>query len=342
MHVYYIPAELPGQTTTIESQSKDQKRQSHSCDIPASETPNASVAKCTESTNSSPSNSFKPVQNKTKLDIATESDVRSASPPLDEASKKLQFGCGCGNCTLSVFIEQGCPAPIPSENAFPLLDLSAFDHEQLKNLTKRLEFESRKIFEQFHELVSATVMSLNKQCVQLAEFNDHVTYLRQVQPVIKSEVVPLFTMKPNIVETISDIFRILEDYFSFFDYHVIELIIYRFGTEEDEAGLQRYKDSFKQYAQRRIFKYPAIGHAKIFVILDSWYDDYTDKEIDWLHYELRDILHVSRDILHFHRVEDFAQPTFKVPTLEQLPREQEKTSEANNIDTSGRFVHVSN
>ena len=61
---------------------------------------------------------------------------------------------------------------------------------------------------------------------------------------------PLFQYRFQKLEaagTVLKIFLVLKDYFSFFNYHVIEHIIKTLGTEEDKVGLQRYKDDFNQY-----------------------------------------------------------------------------------------------
>ena len=58
----------------------------------------------------------------------------------------------------------------------------------------------------------------------------------------------------NAADTIPKVFLILNDYFSFFNYHIIEHIIEELGTEEDKAELQQYKEDFDQYATRGILK----------------------------------------------------------------------------------------
>ena len=203
------------------------------------------------------------------------------------------------------------------------------------------------MFEDFRDLVLATMNSLIGRSVTLDVLSAHVMHLRQSDRVIRIEKPEesLFSTKPTTVETIPNMFRVLEDYISFFDYHVIELIIKYLGTEEDKAGLQRYKEKFKQYAERRIFKYPQetgqandADHTNIFVVLDSCYYKYTDKEIEWFCYQLCDILCVSsKGILHLYRVE---KDCIQLTSLEQLSREW--TPEAKkpqlNTDASGNFV----
>ena len=139
-------------------------------------------------------------------------------------------------------------------------------------------------------------------------------------------------------DTIPKVFMVLNDYFSFFNYHIIEHIIKALGTEEDKADLQRYKKDFNQYAKRRIFEcLPEFGpvsdadHADIIVKLDSQYDNYTVAQIGGFCHKLSDILHLSsHGILRHCQVDKGCfQLMFQVPLFVQqkifpLSRKQEK------------------
>ena len=147
------------------------------------------------------------------------------------------------------------------------------------------------------------------------------------------------------VDTIPEVFLVLKDYFSFFNYHIIEHIIDELGAEEDKTRLQRYKEYFNWYAKRRIFEcLPEFepvndaSHADIFVKVDSQYDNYTVAEIEVFCHKLGGILRVSsRGILHLCRVEEGClQLTFQVPLFVQkevfpLSREQERTLKAEGV-----------
>ena len=138
--------------------------------------------------------------------------------------------------------------------------------------------------------------------------------------------------------TICEVFLVLNEYFSFFNYQLLQHIIKSLGTEEDKAGLQRYKEDFNQYAKRRVFEcLPEFGpisdadHADIFVKLDSQYDNYTVAQIEGFRHKLSEILRVSfQGILRLCRVDKgCVQLMFQVPSFVQreifpLSREQEK------------------
>ena len=282
-------------------------------DLFPSESPTTSAAKQSESTGLSPS----------------------------EGSQKSPFGCGCGKCTFFSFIERGCPTPIPSASSFPYLDLSGLTHEKQQELRGRLWSESRDIMIRFQELVSATIKSFKRRCVPLDELVSHVMALGAFDPVFKGPQVPVFRdyfKELKAADTIPKVFMVLNDYFSFFNYHIIEHIIKELGTEEDKAELQRYKEDFKQYAKRRIFEcLPEFGpisdadHAGVFVKVDSHYEKYTVAEVEGFRHKLSKILLISsQGIVRLCRVDKGCfQLMFQVPSFVQhkvfpLSREQEK------------------
>ena len=272
---------------------------------------------------------------------------RTSLPP-SESSQKPPFGCGCCKCTFFSFIETGCPTPLPSVSSFPHLDLSGLTDEQQQELRGRLRSESQEIMIRFQKLVSATIKSLISLKVSPSNLVSRLLTLGAFKPVFKEPQVPLLQFcfeRLEAVDTIPEVFLVLKDYFSFFNYHIVEHIIDELGAEEDKTRLQRYKEYFNWYAKRRIFEcLPEFGpvndasHADIFVKVDSQYDNYTVAEIEVFCHKLGGILHVSsRGILHLCRVEEGClQLTFQVPLFVQkevfpLSREQERTLKAEGV-----------
>jgi len=310
---------------------------------------------------------------------STDRHSSSSTPPLSEESQKPPFGCGCGKCTFLSFIDSGCPNPIPSASSFPYLDLSRLTHEQQQELVGRLKFESRKIMMRFQELVSTTINSFKSQQIPPDELVSHIMTLGAFDPVIKKPQVPLFQycfQELKNADTIPKVFLVISDYFSFFNYDIIEHIIKVLGTPEDKAELQRYKEDFNRYTSRRVYEcMPQVGpvsethHADIFVKVDSRYDNYTLAEIKRFSKKLSEILCVSSEgVLRLCKVEKGCfQLTFQVPSFVQqdifpLSREQERALASKgitrltcgvyqfpkgsaeepkfDIDASGRFVHA--
>ena len=268
--------------------------------------------------------------------------ARLISQSPSEGSQKLPFGCGCGKCTFFSFIQKGCPTPIPSESSFPYLELSGLTHEQQQELRGRLRCESQAIMMRFQKLVSATIKSFQRRCVPLYDLVSHVMALGAFDPVFKESQVPVFYLRSNelkAADTVPKVFVVLNDYFSFFNYHILEHIIEELGSEEDKAELQKYKENFNQYVKRRIFEcLPEFGpvsdtdHADIFVKVDSQYENYTVAQIEDFRHKLSEILGVSpQGILRLCRVDKGCfQLMLQVPSFVQhkifpLSREQEKS-----------------
>ena len=301
-----------------------------------------------DSNSNSPSEGFEPVQKKPRLDIDTMPGDGNTSLLPSERSQHPPFGCGCGKCTFFSFIERGCPTPIPSASSFPYLNVSGLTNEQQQELKGTLRSESQKIMIRFQKLVSATIKSFERRCIPLDELVSHFMTLGPFDPVFKEPQVSLFQYcfhKLEAADTIPKVFLVLKDYFSFFNYHIIEHIIEELGTQEDKAELQKYKEDFNQYAKRRIFEsLPQFGpvsntdHADIFVKVDSQYENYTVAEIVRFRQKLSEILRVSsKGILRLCRVDKGCfQLMLQVPLFLQreifpLSREQEMALEEERV-----------
>ena len=260
--------------------------------------------------------------------------------PSSEGSQKPPFGCGCGKCTFFSFIESGCPTPIPSASSFPYLNISGLTQWQQQELKGRLRSESQEIMIKFQKLLSATIKSFQEQCVPLDSLVSQVMALKALDPVFKESQVSVFHHRfeeLKAADTIVKVFMVLNNHFSFFNYHILENLIEELGTEEDKTRLQTYKQHFNQYAKRRVFECPSefgpvsdAGHSDIFVKLDSQYENFTVAEIEVFCHKLSEIVHISsQGILCLCRVDKGCiELTFQVPSFVQqkifpLSREQE-------------------
>ena len=193
----------------------------------------------------------------------------------------------------------------------------------------------------FQGLVSSTILSLKKQEIPITDLVSHIMTLGVFDPVYKEPQTPAFHhyfRDLKSVDTVSKVFLVLADYFSFFNYHVIEHIIKVYGTREDRDNLLRYKEKFDEYAKRRIFEcHPCFGpesetdHTDVFVKVDSQYEKFTVVEVERFRCHLSKILRVSsQGVLRLCRVEKgcfqlmFQVPSFVQQNIFPLSKEQEK------------------
>ena len=267
-------------------------------------------------------------------------DGRSSSPSQSEGSQKPPFGCGCGKCTFFSYIESGCPSPIPTASSFPCLDLSRLTHKQKQELQSRLRVESEDIMRKFQHLFSTIYESLRTRNIPVDRLVTHLLSLRAFDPVIKGSQKPLFqsfSEKLQNAGSIEKVLWVIEDYFSFFNYHVIEHIISKLGTDQDKEELRNYKEEFDRYSKRKVYEcLPVFGpvskadHVDLVLKLDLVYEQFTVEAVEDFRYRLNGILRVSQGVLRLCQVEKGCfQLMFQVPLFVQqeifpLSCEQEK------------------
>ena len=250
-----------------------------------------------------------------------------SSPSQRDRSQRPSFGCGCGNCTFHSYIENGCPDPIPKTSSFPCLNVSGLTAEQQRKLRCRLRIESQEIMFKFQQLFSTVYKSLREQKVPIDALVTHHLSLGALDPVSKQSQKPLlqtYFQELQNAGNIENVLWVIRDYFSFFNYHVVERIVHRLGTAQDRVELKDYKKDFHQYSRRRIFECPPVygpmsnaGHTDLVLKVDSAYDQFTVEELDNFEYKLSRILHVSpQSVLRLCRVEEGClQLIFQVPSF---------------------------
>ena len=122
--------------------------------------------------------------------------------------------------------------------------------------------------------------------------------------------------------TVTKVWNIIGDYFSFFDYDILELIADTLGTDEDKQNMTGYKEDFLVYASRRLFieipsendLSPSKWKVLMFVIIDSSYDDCEIGHLKRLQTNLSKIFNLSEGILQLRRVrKGSVQLVFEIP-----------------------------
>ena len=192
----------------------------------------------------------------------------------------------------------------------------------------------------FQHLFSTVYESLCAQSIPVDKLVTHLLSWGAFDPVYEGFQKPMFQIFFNELQaagSIEKVLWIIKDYFSFFNYHVIEHIVNRLGTDQDKVELRNYKEEFDRYSKRRVFEcLPVFGpvseadHVDLVLKVDSVYEQFTVEEVKKFRYRLSGILCVSQGVLRLCRVEKGCfQLTFQLPLFVQqeifpLSSEQER------------------
>ena len=218
--------------------------------------------------------------------------------------------------------------------------------------------ESEDIMRDFGQLFSTVYKSLSARKIPVERLVTHLLSLRAFSPVYEGSQKPLFqtfSKKLKKARSIEKVLGIIEDYFSFFNYHVIEDIVSELGTDKDKDELHKYKEKFDCYIKRRVYEcLPVFGpvseadHARLVLKLDSVYEQFTVKAVKKFQYRLSGILGVSPSVLRLCQVEKGClQLMFQVPLFVQqeifpLSSEQERALIAEGVIrlTCGKYEFI--
>ena len=190
---------------------------------------------------------------------ANESFNSSVTSQGEACKSRGVFGCGCGSCSFSSFIEKRCPHPVSSQSGLLYLDTSGLKKGERDILIGRLLEESDDMMFAFQRLVSKTCDSLELLGVTPEKLVKSLMVLGALDPVYHNSNVPLFHERIEELLQAPSVFQVMikiRDYMSFFNYHVLEHIIIELGTESNKAELEKYEHKFKEYCKRRVFECP--------------------------------------------------------------------------------------
>ena len=245
-------------------------------------------------------------------------------------------------------LEAGSPTPTSNASSFPYLKVSGLTPEQQEGLRIRLCVESEDIVRKFWHLHSRVYESLRERNLPVDRLVTHLLLLDTFDPVSEDSQKPVlqtFSQELQNAESIEKVLYIIKDYFSFFNYHVIEHIVDGLGTDQDRVELQNYKKEFNEYAKRRVYEcrpvYGSISkadHAELVLKVDSVYEKFTVTELKKFEYRLSKLFGVSpQSVLRLCRVEEGClQLIFQVPSFVQqeifpLSSEQEEALAAEGV-----------
>ena len=211
------------------------------------------------------------------------------------------------------------PSTIPSRTSrFPYLDTGKMNDRQKFLLECRLFEDSSNITSKFSDLIHYTIVSLKANPgVTVTILSARLANLGAYKPVRAHK--PLLRDRLEVITnctTIDEVFLILPEYYSFFNYGIIQRIITWFPTPDDERRLEEYTADFKVYCKRRTFECPSdiFGHiceGKSAIVVkteDNWdpYEKIQGKVLGWvlqLQNALAKILQVETETLNLCQID---------------------------------------
>ena len=286
-----------------------------------------------------------------KPPFKSQEDSCVSEPPSDEVFNPKGATVSPGPISTTQSKETQNPiktGPTSTTSSFPYLKVSGLTPKQQEQLRIRLCVESEDIVHKFWRLHSRVYESLREQNVPVGRLVAHLLSLHAFDPVYNDSQKPAlqsFIKELRSAESIEDVLFIIRDYFSFFNYRVIEHIVEGLGTDRDRVELQNYERDFDEYSKRRVYECPPeygsksdTEHVDLVVKVDSVFEEFTVKELKKFQYRLGRIFCVSpQSDLRLCQVEEGClQLIFQVPSFVQqeifpLSSEQERALAAEGV-----------
>lgn len=177
----------------------------------------------------------------------------------ESESKPMPYSCSCDiPCSIDDFVSGRCQNRVSDEYTFPFLNTPSLSESQQSDLTVRLEEDYRKITLQYANLTSSLRQSLCHRQITPVMLAGYLMEVRTLTPITKSEKHELGDHYQEIknAKDVMEVFEILHNYSSFFDYDIIEFLINQVGCSEVEQKLKSYKVCFEEYCKRHVFECP--------------------------------------------------------------------------------------
>ena len=138
-------------------------------------------------------------------------------------------------------------------------------------------------------------------------------------------------------KNLSEVFRHLSNFVSFFDFYLVKLLTHHFGSPAMKKKLEKYKIRFQKYSKRRVCECPkdAFGEVekadKIFKIkTDKILETFTLDDLDKLQHEIRKIL--GHKLIRLLKVEDGCiELTFRVFNCDDFDISEDQKQALNDL-----------
>ena len=216
-------------------------------------------------------------------------------------------------------------SPAIENKFFPSLNHDGLSEEELKSRLRVLEKESNEMDFKFNALSSSICQSLKERNVLKDRLLTCLMGLKVMQPCFQGKKQRFFRKQRRKLEkcqTVDEVWWIISEYFSFFNYKLLKHIANSLGTKEDEEKVATYEQDIHTYAKRLLSECPSRFGSRVsedstdlIVKLDSSYDDCTLCYLEELETKLSDILQLEHGVMRLcHVLPGCYELTFQVPS----------------------------
>ena len=176
-----------------------------------------------------------------------------------ELSSKPGFKCPkCGNCSFKEYLEGNCPkfnSAASADSTFPYLDVENLTENEVLTLQVQLRQGTRTIITDFSNLVFHMRESFKHNNI---DPQDVATTALGTATCESSTVALMETLDVRNLNSVNVLMgHLLQNgYISFFNYHIVQDLISRYGTDKDKEKLGEYETKFKMFCKRSVFEVP--------------------------------------------------------------------------------------
>ena len=217
--------------------------------------------------------------------------------------------------------------PVIRKKSFPSFNCKGGSEEEYKGRLRILEKESHEMDFKFNALSCSICQSLKAQNVLKDALLTCLMGLKVMQPCFQGKKQRIFRKQRRKLEkcqTVDEVWWIISDYFSFFNFKLLKHIADRLGTKEDKEKVVTYEQEFHTYATRLLSECPSQFGSRVteedstdlIVKLDSSYDDCTLCYLEELETKLSDVLQLEHGVMRLCHVHPGCyELTFQVPSF---------------------------
>ena len=235
---------------------------------------------------------------------------------------QVMLHCQC----ISMLIMNFTGSPAIEKKSFPSFSHDGLSEKEFKGCLRVLEKESNEMDFKFNALSFSICQSLKERNVLKDNLLTCLMGLKVMQPCFQGKKQRIFRKQRRKLEkcqTVDEVWWIISDYFSFFNYKLLKHIANSLGTKEDEEKVATYEQDFHTYAKRLLSECPSQFGSRVsedstdlIVKLDSSYDDCTLCYLEELETKLSDIFQLEHGVMRLCQVlPGCYELTFEVPSF---------------------------